>query len=191
MSQSSTDFPTLWKVISRLDQTFIPYMLTGSMALNAYGHARATNDIDIIIQIGGQETQKIFSLFERDFYISREAVHEAMENEGMFNIIDNETVFKVDFIIAKKDDFSEQQFQRRKKMTIGSHSIYVISPEDLILSKLEWSRESFSEMQENDIKSILRVQEKTLDQKYLEDWAEKLGFKERLRKLYDAVRHKT
>ena len=159
------------------------------MALDAYGHARATNDI--VIQIGCLDIQKVFPLFEKDFYISREAVQEALANESMFNIIDNETVFKVDFIVAKKDDFSKQQFQRRQKMTIGPRCIYVISPEDLILSKLQWSRESLSEIQENDIRSILRVQGKTLDKKYLEVWVEKMGFKERLAKLYDSVRHKS
>ena len=68
MKQStSTDFPTLWKVIDRLDQASILYMLTGSMALNVYGHARATNDMDIVVQISDQNVQKLFRLSEEFF----------------------------------------------------------------------------------------------------------------------------
>ncbi|OGQ05345.1 MAG: hypothetical protein A3F82_00985 [Deltaproteobacteria bacterium RIFCSPLOWO2_12_FULL_44_12] len=188
MKQStSTDFPTLWKVIDRLDQASILYMLTGSMALNVYGHARATNDMDIVVQISDQNVQKLFRLFEKDFYVSQEAIKEAVANESLFNIIDNETVFKVDLIVAKKDSFSKQQFDRRREIKIGNRTIFVISPEDLILSKLEWSQESLSEIQENDIKNIMRVLDKGLDKKYLETWASARGFKERLKKIYDAV----
>ncbi len=188
MKQStSTDFPTLWKVIDRLDQASILYMLTGSMALNVYGHARATNDMDIVVQISDQNVQKLFRLFEKDFYMSQEAIKEAVANESLFNIIDNETVFKVDLIVAKKDSFSKQQFDRRREIKIGNRTIFVISPEDLILSKLEWSQESLSEIQENDIKNIMRVLDKGLDKKYLETWASARGFKERLKKIYDAV----
>ena len=188
MKQStSTDFPTLWKVIDRLDQASILYMLTGSMALNVYGHARATNDMDIVVQISDQNVQKLFRLFEKDFYVSQEAIKEAVANESLFNIIDNETVFKVDLIVDKKDSFSKQQFDRRREIKIGNRTIFVISPEDLILSKLEWSQESLSEIQENDIKNIMRVLDKGLDKKYLETWASARGFKERLKKIYDAV----
>ena len=188
MKQStSTDFPTLWKVIDRLDQASILYMLTGSMALNVYGHARATNDMDIVVQISDQNVQKLFRLFEKDFYVSQEAIKEAVANESLFNIIDNETVFKVDLIVAKKDSFSKQQFDRRREIKIGNRTIFVISPEDLILSKLEWSQESLSEIQENDIKNIMRVLDKGLDKKYLETWASARGLKERLKKIYDAV----
>lgn len=182
-----SDFSTLWKVIRRLDQASIPYMLTGSMALNAYGHVRATNDIDIVIQVSAAEKEKIVPLFEKDFYISKEAVLEALNTETMFNVIDNETIFKVDFIIAKQDSFSKQQFQRRREILLDAQKIYVISPEDLILSKLEWSRESFSEMQERDIQNILRVQKGNLDQKYLETWADQKGFRKRLDQLYAKV----
>ena|SRR3989338_9861016 len=176
------DFPTLWKVTDRLEKAAIPYMLTGSMAVNVYGHARATNDFDMVIQIGPKNVKTLLKLFEKDFYISEEALREAVRQESMFNIIDNETIFKVDFIIAKNDAFSKQQFARRQGIKVADKTIYVISPEDLILSKLEWSRESLSEIQDRDIKNIL----KTLKQ-YLGKWSAINGQEERLKKLYETV----
>ncbi|MDP2600729.1 MAG: hypothetical protein Q8P84_08380 [Deltaproteobacteria bacterium] len=178
------DFPTLWKVTDRLETVAIAYMLTGSMAVNVYGQARATNDIDMVIQIGLENVKKLLKLFEKDFYISEEALQEAVRHESMFNVIDNETIFKVDFIVAKNDPFSKQQFARRQKIKIADKTIYVISPEDLILSKLEWSKESLSEMQERDIKNILKTLGSSLDKQYLEKWAKTKKMEERLKNLY-------
>ena len=62
MSSLEADFPTLWKVIDRLNEASIPYMLTGSIAVNIYGHSRATNDFDIVIQIHSPDVKKIYNL---------------------------------------------------------------------------------------------------------------------------------
>lgn len=187
MAVEPQEFPTLWKVINRLEKAGIPYMLTGSMAVNIYGHSRATNDFDIVIQIGSHHIKMLSSLFEKDFYMSEEAMQEALRLQGMFNVIDNETIFKVDFIIAKDDPFSKQQFGRRQAIKVADKIIYIISPEDLILSKLEWSKESLSELQENDIKNILRILGRTLDKQYLEKWATVKGLNDRLKNLYAKI----
>ncbi len=189
MTPTSNDFPTLWKVIGRLNQAKIPYMLTGSMAVNVYGHIRATNDCDIVIQITPTDAKKLLSLFKKDFYVSEEAIQEAIRHQKMFNVIDNETIFKVDFIVAKQDSFSNQTFQRRKKIQVGDQTIDVISPEDLILAKLEWSKESLSEIQEKDIKNIIQVFGSALDKQYLDQWAKSKGFEERLKDIYAKIRH--
>ena len=185
MTDPSPIFSTLSRVIEKLDQASIPYMLTGSMALNFYGHIRATQDVDIVIKIGPADIKKICKLFEKDFYISETAIQEAVVHERAFNVIDFKTIFKIDFIIAKKDPCSQEQFTRRKKIAFGSSDISVISPEDLILAKLEWSQHSLSEMQENDIRNIMANQD--LDRTYLDEWARIKGFRERLEKLYAAA----
>lgn len=178
------ELKTLKKVIERLDQAAIPYMLTGSMALNFYGHPRATNDFDIVIEVWRQDEERLFSLFQDGFYVTRESIHEALQFERLFNVIDEETIFKVDFIIRKNDPLSRGQFQRRQLRKLGGVRAYLISAEDLILSKLEWSRESLSEMQERDIKNLVRILGDGLDYRYLEDWAARLGQMERLKRFY-------
>ncbi len=60
MTSQPQEFSTLWKVIDRLGQVNIAYMLTGSMAANAYGHVRATNDCDIVIQISSSEAKTLY-----------------------------------------------------------------------------------------------------------------------------------
>lgn len=182
-----TEISTLWKAIERLEKANISYMLTGSMAMNAYGHARATNDFDIVIAIQRHHAKELVSLFEQDCYISPESVTEAIQRQGMFNVIDNETIFKIDFIVAKNEPFAKQQFERRQSLEIQGKKIYVISPEDLILSKLAWSQESLSELQERDIQNILRIMGNKLDKAYLEKWANEKGFQPRLKRLYENI----
>ncbi|MBI2083074.1 MAG: hypothetical protein HYT76_05850 [Deltaproteobacteria bacterium] len=180
----SPELKTLERVIERLNRASIPYMLTGSMALNFYGHPRATNDFDIVIEVESRDTERLITIFQDGFYISREAVQEALNLERMFNILDEETIFKVDLIVRKNDPFSREQFQRRRLKELGSIKGYVISPEDLILAKLEWSKESRSEMQERDIRNLVTLLSDELDYSYLERWAERLGFLERLKQYY-------
>lgn len=178
------EMTTLRKVIQRLDGAGIPYMLTGSMALNFYGQPRATNDFDIVIEIQQSNVNQIVGLFQGEFYISASAVEEAVSRPGLFNMIDNETIFKVDMIVKKKDPYARVQFDRRLIKEFDGLKMYVIAPEDLILAKLEWSKESLSEMQERDIKNLLRLLKDTLDSAYLEKWATQLGCLERFKEIY-------
>ncbi len=175
------------KVISRLEDNHIPYMLTGSMAMNFYGHPRATNDFDIVIDVDSNDCQKIFQAFEKDYYISLESLQEALKNQSLFNVLDEESVFKIDFIIRKLDRLSHIQFQRKTIKEFMGYKICVISPEDLILAKLEWSKESLSELQMRDIKNLLRILKDQLDYSYMEKWAADLGHLSQLKTIYASI----
>jgi len=71
--------------------------------------------------------------------------------------------------------------RRVKKRKIKSKKVNLISPEDLILSKLEWYKKGNSERQIEDIRSVLKFTK--INRKYLEKWAKKLSLVEKLRKL--------
>ena len=175
---------TLWKVIDRLEKGDIPYMLTGSMALNFYGQMRATRDIDIVVQIRSEDVETLYQLFKTDFYIDQESVRSAVKNRSMFNIIDNASIFKVDFIMLGNDSLSRLQFSRRKTIALGNQHLTVISPEDLILAKLAWAKQSLSELQHRDIENLLHSNQDTLDFGYITQWAEKVGLLENFKDIY-------
>ncbi len=83
-------------------------------------------------------------------------------------------MIKIDFILSKDSEFQRSTFSRRKRITIGHQALWLISPEDLILAKLLWAKESFSELQLNDIRSLWEsVQD--LDRTYIHGWVTKLG----------------
>ncbi len=173
----SEESKVLKDVSRRLNGAGIAHMITGSIAANFYAVPRMTRDIDIVIEICKNDVDRIAELFENDFYIDRESISEAIERQGMFNALHNEYVLKVDFIVCKEIPYRKLEFQRRRLVELEGESIWIVSPEDLILSKLFWAKDSFSEVQLGDVKNLLRLV-KSLDISYLEKWMQTLGLQE-------------
>jgi len=162
-------------IISKLEKADIPYMLSGSMGSSFYGHPRATNDADIVIDpVQNSLTYFLNSLEPETYYASREAALQALKNRSMFNVIHVKYGWKADLIIRKEREYSRKEFSRRKKLNIMNVDVYVLSAEDSVLSKLEWTKDRESQVQINDVIGILTVQWDKLDFGYLRDWADKL-----------------
>ena len=161
-------------IASRLDSIGISYMMTGSMAMAVYSVPRMTRDIDLVVEIGPEDVEKIVNLFSNDCYIDRDGVRQAVQAHSMFNIIHNQWVVKADFIIRKNEEYRREEFSRRKKMVIEGSVIFIVSVEDLILSKLVWGKQSFSDLQLNDVRLMVSTVS-DLDWNYLEKWAVLLG----------------
>ena len=77
--------------------------------------------------------------------------------------------------------YRQEEFSRRQRKSLEDFEVWVVSPEDLVLSKMEWSLESRSQVQENDILSLLQALP-DLDRVYIEGWAERLGMADTWRK---------
>src|SRR5947199_7296215 len=89
----------------RFEQAGIPYMLTGSMAMNYYAQPRMTRDIDVVIAIGMKDADRVVALVRPDYYVSEENIQEALTQESIFNLIHQESVIKVDCIIRKSTPY--------------------------------------------------------------------------------------
>jgi hypothetical protein len=160
-------------VCQKLEDANIRYMLTGSVAANQYTVSRMTRDIDIVLEVSKSDTEKIFNAFRNDFYVERDAIAQAIEHREMFNIIHNDLMIKVDFIMKKNSNYQELGFARKVRMLIHDFSVWIISLEDLIISKLDWAKESFSEMQLKDVRNLLLNQ--NIDHDYIDEWVTKLS----------------
>lgn len=164
-------------VSEKLGSAGIAYMITGSVAANFYAVPRMTRDVDLVVEVLGSDIDRIVGLFKADFYIDRDAVKQAVERRGMFNIIHNDSVLKIDFIVRKDAPYRELEFKRRKEIEVEGVRMWIVSPEDLILSKLAWAKDNPSEVQLKDVKNILSVSE-AIDREYLERWIQSLGLGE-------------
>ncbi|HEX8142261.1 MAG TPA: hypothetical protein VF553_06660 [Pyrinomonadaceae bacterium] len=157
---------------SKFAQSHIDYMLTGSLAMNYYAQPRMTRDIDLVIALDGKDVDAIIGLFNPDYYIVREAIINALAHESVFNLIHHETVIKVDCIIRKSSVYRRLEFERRRAVKIQDLTVRVVSKEDLIISKLDWARDSRSEMQFRDVRNLLAT---GYDNEYVERWTRELG----------------
>lgn len=83
---------------------------------------------------------------------------------------------EADCILRKERPFSREEIGRRRPLAVLAAELAVASAEDVILSKLEWSRESGgSERQRRDVAAILAGAGDGLDQNYLRRWRGALG----------------
>jgi hypothetical protein len=158
-------------VSERLDRANFAYMLTGSMAMNYYAQPRMTRDIDLVVLLTAADADKIVDLFRRDYYVSEDAVRESIATESIFNLIHNESVIKVDCIVRKSTAYRRAEFDRRQKVAIETFTTWIASKEDLIISKLWWSKESGSEVQMRDVQNLVLT---GCDVSYVDRWTREL-----------------
>jgi hypothetical protein len=175
----------LHTMAEQLDTAGIPFMLAGSFASTYHGHPRTTQDIDMVIDPTRDALQRFVDSLPADrSYVDRTTAIEAFDQRDMFNVIDLETGWKVDLILRKARPFSRSEFERREAVEWMGVRLFVVTAEDVILSKLEWARLSGgSERQMRDVAGVLQVHGDRLDLAYLERWLDVLA----VRDLWDQV----
>lgn len=155
---------TLHSVIEKLDSIQIPYMLSGSVAMSYYTVSRSTRDIDFVVHLELDKVDAMQSLFKDD-YFNKDSVITEIKRRGMFNVILHNSAFKIDFILVKNDEFGKLEFERRRLIYDFDKPIYIVSVEDLILNKLKWIQQIFSDKQLSDIENLILGNQ--LDMEYL------------------------
>ncbi|NJR42747.1 MAG: nucleotidyl transferase AbiEii/AbiGii toxin family protein [Akkermansiaceae bacterium] len=166
------ELSVLFEVAEKLETAGLDYMLTGSMASNLYAMPRMTRDIDFVVAISQSNIAQLPRLFPEDsYYLSEEAAKAATKDFSCFNLIHLATMIKIDIMVRKPQEYRLHEFSRRQKHNIQDRSIWVVSKEDLILSKLAWAKDSLSEKQLGDVKNLLAT---GCDINYLQTWAKQL-----------------
>ena len=159
-------------VAGRLDRAEIPYMMTGALAVNYHGVPRSTHDIDIVVVIASADVVRIQAIFAPDFAVGEESIRAALREGSMFNAVHEETGFKVDFWMRKRDDYGREAFARRKRYPFGHIMVSIATPEDVIVTKLEWHRMSDIDKHYSDARGVYAVQREVLDNAYIARWCQ-------------------
>lgn len=174
----------LVEISQTLDKLKIEYAVSGGVAVSVWGRPRYTADLDIVIKIESREkVEKLAEELLQKFkvgYLDKETVLAAYKDKSEFNLIEPEYGLKADFFVTGQDEHQKLEIGRVIKKKIGNSMIRFISPEDLIIAKLKWYRESQSERQLEDIAAVLDTG--GIDQKYLNLWIKKLGLEEEWKK---------
>lgn len=172
----------LVKVAKLLDDLSIPYVLTGGLAVTIWGQPRTTQDADLIAEVQLRDVPKLFAGLQGlsgAGYIDDLMMREAIEHNGEFNYIDPESGYKIDFWVPKESPFTRACFDRRVHVEMDGYPIWVVTPEDLIVSKLDWWRRGSAKSQ-YDIRWVMDAQGTRLDWQYIEHWSKLLGLDEQL-----------
>lgn len=166
----------LTRVIGVLQDCGIEYMVTGSVASSLQGQPRSTHDIDLVVALREPDVASLMRAFPPpDFYLSEEAIRDALKRSWMFNLLSTKDGDKVDFWMLTDGPFDRSRFSRRVAEEIAGVDLSVSTPEDTILAKLSWAKRSGgSEKQFGDALSVYEVQRGSLDESYLETWAQRI-----------------
>jgi hypothetical protein len=184
----------LLKVAHVLNSLGIPYHVGGSIACSIHGIPRFTQDIDLVASVRSEHIESLVNALEDEFYVDAAMIQEAIERVSSFNIIDLDSLSKVDIFVRSTDPRAEVEAGRRLLQKLDPDNersaIYVSSPEDTILRKLEWFRlgGGISDRQWLDVIGVLKVQAGALDLAYLQHWSEKIGIADLLERAIAAAR---
>jgi hypothetical protein len=170
----------LARLTAKLTTAGIAHMVTGSFASSFHGIPRSSQDLDLVIDPQPASLRCFLTdLPAADYYADLEAALDAFGRRGQFNVIDMATAWKADLIIRKARPFSVEEMRRRAEGDLLGARTFVASPEDTLISKLEWAKlGGGSALQLRDAAGVLAVRGNDLDFAYIERWITDLGLQD-------------
>lgn len=163
-------------LVEALEDLGAQYMVGGAHAAMYYGEPRLTRDVDVVLAL---DLERLPALLQRfppaEYYVDAEAAREAVETSGQFNIIHPGSGLKIDMYVNPDTPYDQTRLGRRQKLPLAPGvDAYFARPEDVILYKLLYAREG-GEMHLRDVLGIIRVSGSCLDERYVVEWADRLG----------------
>ena len=170
-------YELLQRAVDFLEREGVPYRIVGAMASMAYGEARFTNDVDILVDLKDSVVDALDLEFPApDFYLSASTAREAIRRRRPFHIIHVPSGLKLDIFQRRDTEFSLVDITHGQRLkSEGRFDAWFASPENVILMKLRYYQEGVSEKHLRDIASMLLVQDTAIDREYIASWAQKLG----------------
>jgi hypothetical protein len=180
------------RVTEALERTGVGYFLGGSLASSFQGEPRATNDIDLVLDLEEGRVERLAVELGADFDVDEVALRRAAAEKTSWNVIYLPTATKIDLFVLRGSPFDRSEFRRRRRVEVrAGRSMFVKSPEDTVLRKLLWYRTGgeVSDRQWRDVVQVLRQSRSLIDPRYLDEWAAEIGVEDllaRARKAADA-----
>jgi hypothetical protein len=179
---------SLFKALDRLG---ILYAIVGSFASSFHGVARATQDLDLVVELPANRVPDLYQAVSPHFYADQETMLDAIRSGLSFNLIHLDSGFKFDLFVAARHPLGRDQLRHRERVStalLGGDplDVNIVSAEDIVLAKLLWYRSGgeASERQWSDLVSLVEVQRNKTDYVYLETQAARLGVADLLTRLW-------
>ena len=171
-------------LIASLERTATPYMLVGSLSVNAYAFPRSTQDADFVIALRPNAMRPLLDELKGRFRVESQMTFETVTATTRFITYSIETGFKIELFLLSDDPHDLQRFDRRRRVAIDDVQVWVASAEDVIITKLRWSRQGRRTKDADDVRNVIAVQQDQLDWEYIYHWCDQHGTRE----LVDQIR---
>ena len=181
-------------VIEALEAAGVEYLIGGAIAEWAWGEPRATQDLDLVINVPIEAVGKLSKELEkRDMLVPADILLDAILEDRAdipINAIHMYSGLKADlYPVRQGDELLLSAFQRRQRVDYGPPIglVYIHSPEDLILYKLISFGISQQPKHSRDMAAILRAKKNQLDFEYIEGWVTRLGLGAVWKEMLDSI----
>ena len=175
-------------VIDAFNYLRIPFMLVGSFSSNYYGRPRSTKDADFVVQIDPKSLNPLANLLGDDFDLDRQMSFETITGTMRYRMHHRASAFMIELFELSSDAHDQMRFSRRVKTRFDGRDAYVPMAEDVIITKLRWSKHGQRAKDVEDVRDVLRVQSGRLDLPYIRQWCDQHGTRELFERLLQAIR---
>jgi hypothetical protein len=131
------------RVAQAIEATGGAYFVGGSLASSLQGEPRATNDIDIVLDLPIGRIGQLVAQLGADFEVDTDMLRDALLHGRSCNIFFLPEVMKIDLFGVGSGPYDQQEFERRRRVPVDASggTLVLKSPEDTVLRKLLWHRE--------------------------------------------------
>ena len=194
-SMNQIEIPAaLFPILNACQKLNLRYRIGGSLASSLYGEPRATNDVDVVIDLTPEDAAPFVRELNSEYVIYADSLRSAIIRQSCINALHSETVFKIDIFPLKPREYDQQAHLRATVVEIEQegqfYSLLFATPEDILIAKLEWYRKGNeqSEQQWKDILGLLQADLIFLDFDYLENWVKELGLWDLYQRAMEAIK---
>lgn len=183
-----TSLESVAAVIDALNRLPIAYMLVGSFSSNAYGIPRMTKDADFVVQLGQTPVSVLVDHLGSEFRLDPQVTFETITATVRYRIEHTTTGFTIEFFELSPDPHDQQRFARRRKATLLGRTVFLPTAEDVIVTKLRWSKGGNRRKDVEDVENVIAVQRDALDLDYIRRWCDQHATRELFDRLWTESR---
>lgn len=170
---------TVNKFVAILRRHDIRYHLTGGVTSIAYADPRMTQDVDLVVEneaVSGKLADFLRSLADSDFLHSPDEVRRAIADRGMFQLLDEHEMLKLD-VYAR--EMVPGELDRSQQGELFDGEFYPLaSRADTAVAKLIWISKG-SHKSRHDLRHLHRAANAE-EQRFIAQMAERFGLTELL-----------
>jgi hypothetical protein len=162
-------------VIRALNEEGIPYMLTGSNAANLYAIPRSTKDADFVVQLDRAGVDGLARRLPPEIEFEAQLSFETVTGTRRYILKIARSAFKIELFLLSDDAHDQLRFGRRRRQQMADLDVWVPTAEDVIITKLRWSRQGKRSKDLDDARNVIEAQMGVLDWPYIERWCNEHG----------------
>jgi hypothetical protein len=170
-------------VIEALARSKVPHVVVGSFARNFHAFPRSTKDADIVLALDAAGLARFESELGSDFSLDPQSTFETNTGTFRHTLLHKATEFKTELFLLSHDEYDQERFRRRIAFKFNGCDSFVLSAEDVIVSKLRWFRPKDIE----DIRDVMAAKLPSLDWQYIQHWTDIHGTQKRLEQIRASV----